>query len=479
MDTSSDSNSMTKAAGLSGAAAAAAPGDKTPGDKTPEPQVKRFNNGWTKELEHLFAEWADKAACYRWMHERTGRIFYQSDQSLMFPIIILSTVTGAANFALGSVVNDPTTKNYAQLGLGGLSIISGILTTIANRLGYASGSEAHRTAAISWGKFNRLIGIELSLHPKERMDAFAFMKMFRVELDRLIEQSPSIPENVISAFVVEFKTATDVRKPDIAGELEHTKVFVDTGSRLQKIAQEAAVNIAYKKGILKQMVLTDLDGKIKKIADETLKSAASAASLATIAAAQAKLAAGSNVSNISNETHEKQKADRTAEIVSIQKAKVVGALSKKFAAGSVAGPKPSLPKPLVMVNTIPTAIPQDVIVNVDSEKEKNIYTDFTGSSPAPVSAPVLAPVQDATPVVETESKAEEVVAEEAAATAAVPAVAVAAAPAAPFSIPSPAPVSTVPESELLAGWTQHVGKSGKTFYYNAATKTTQWDRPIA
>ena len=71
----------------------------TPGEKTPEPQIKRFNNGWTKELEHLFAEWADKAACYRWMHERTGRIFYQSDQSLMFPIIILSTVTGAAQHA--------------------------------------------------------------------------------------------------------------------------------------------------------------------------------------------------------------------------------------------------------------------------------------------------------------------------------------------------------------------------------------------
>ena len=55
MDNSSDSNS--KAAG-----AGAAPGEKTPGEKTPEPQVKRFNNGWTKELESLFAEWADKAA---------------------------------------------------------------------------------------------------------------------------------------------------------------------------------------------------------------------------------------------------------------------------------------------------------------------------------------------------------------------------------------------------------------------------------
>ena len=475
MDSTSDLNSNTKTASAGAGTGATNTAGATPGEKTPEPQIKRFNNGWTKELEHLFAEWADKAACYRWMHERTGRIFYQSDQSLMFPIIILSTVTGAANFALGSVVNDPTIKNYAQLGLGGLSIISGILTTIANRLGYASGSEAHRTAAISWGKFNRLIGIELSLHPKERMDAFAFMKMFRVELDRLIEQSPSIPENVIKAFVVEFKTATDVRKPDIAGELEHTKVFVDTGSRLQKIAQEAAVNIAYKKGILKQMVLTDLDSKIKKIADDSLKTASAAATLATIAAASAKLNAASAVSNVSNETHEKQKADRNAEIVSIQKAKVVGALSKKFAAGSFPGPKPSLPKPLVMLNTIPTVIPQDTVINVDGEKEKNIYVDFTEQAAA-------APTQDAMPVTEstgTESNTEEVVAEEVAATAAVPAVAPAAAPAAPFSIPSPAPVSVVPETELPSGWTEHVGKSGKTFYYNAATKTTQWDRPIA
>ena len=164
-------------------------------------------------------------------------------------------------------------------------------------------------------------------------------------------------------------------------------------------------------------------------------------------------------------------------IVSIQKAKVVGALSKKFAAGSIIGPKPSVAKPLVMVNMIPTVIPQDVIINVDSEKEKNIYTDFTSASPPPTTSPV--PSQDAT-VVETtvsETKVEETVSEEA--TAEVPPVSSAVASAAPFSIPSPAPVSVVPESELPAGWTQHVGKSGKTFYYKAETKTTQWYRPIA
>jgi len=229
------------------------------------PDKARPFNGWTKELEVLFAEWADKAACYRWMHDKTGRMYQARDQAFMFPIIILSTVGGAANFAMNSISQDPTIQTYIQLGLGGLSIATGILTTIANRLGYASASEAHRGASISWGKFNRLIVIEMSLHPDERMEAFAFMKMFRIELDRLIEQSPTIPEAIINSFIYEFKETLDVKKPDITGDLEHTRVFSDSNTRLKQIAQDAAMTLNLKKGILKQLVLDDLDAKIRKI----------------------------------------------------------------------------------------------------------------------------------------------------------------------------------------------------------------------
>lgn len=249
------------------------PVEKTPDseDKSEEPQVKRFLNGWTKELEVLFADWGDRAACYRWMHEKTGRMYHARDQGLMFPVIILSTIAGAANFAMNSISQNPAIQTYVQLGLGGLSITTGILTTIANRLGYASASEAHRGASISWGKFNRLIVIELALHPDERMDAFAFMKMFRIELDRLIEQSPSIPELIIRRFIYEFKEFTDVKKPDITGEIEHTSVFSDTNTRLKKIAEEAAITISQKKGLLKQLVLDDLDVKMRKMVREAIK----------------------------------------------------------------------------------------------------------------------------------------------------------------------------------------------------------------
>jgi hypothetical protein len=189
----------------------------------------------------------------------------------MLPIIILSTVGGAANFAMSSISQDRTTQNYIQLGLGGISIFTGILTTIANRLGYASSAEAHRGASVQWGKFNRLIIIELSLHPDERMEAFAFLKMFRIELDRLIEQSPSIPDNIIQSFIYEFKEMTDIKRPDITGNIEHTKVFSDSNTRLKKIAEEAALTLAHKKGILKQLVLDDLDAKVRNIVRDTVK----------------------------------------------------------------------------------------------------------------------------------------------------------------------------------------------------------------
>lgn len=227
--------------------------------------TKKFQNGWTQELEELIADWGDKALVYRWLHERTSLLFKNNDQALMIPVIVLSTLTGTANFGMGSFFGDDVNgQRIAQLGVGGISIIAGVLTTLANYYGYSKCAETHRTSGVSWGKFNRFISIELRLHPDERMDSKSFLKMFRIELDRLIEQAPSIPNSVINEFKILFEES-DVHLPDILGVMEHTKVFADSNSRLKKVAVEAALAIQQKKGILKQLVLDDLDNKIQKI----------------------------------------------------------------------------------------------------------------------------------------------------------------------------------------------------------------------
>lgn len=253
-------------------------GQATPSVETPTPSglvKKKFLNGWTSELEDMMADWADKAACYRWMHEKTSVMYGGRDRSFNIPVIILSGFTAGANFALGSIFDpeDQEAKKWAQIGLGGASLITGIIQTLMNFYNYAKGSEAHRVAGISWGKFNRLLCIEMRLHPDERMDSNNFLKMFRIELDRLIEQSPVIPEKIIQQFNGLFKN-TDIVKPEITGILQHTRVYKDNGARLKRLAAEATIALGHKKTVIKQLVLDDLEGKTRKTAIEEARKVA-------------------------------------------------------------------------------------------------------------------------------------------------------------------------------------------------------------
>jgi hypothetical protein len=244
---------------------------------TPGPQTalvkaekkKKPNNGWTVSLETLVAEWADKASCYRWMHDKAAARFASSNLYLTFPVILLSTITGTASFGInGLLPDDPVYPKYAGAAIGIVSLIIALIQTMSNTLRFAQQSEGHRVAGISWGKFQRFIGIELSLHPDERMDAISFLKMARVEQDRLIEQSPAIPESIIKMFEIEHRKRTDIKRPEIAGGVEHTRVFTDKDSRLVKLASEAALMISHKKKLMADLVTADLDKRIVEKARE-------------------------------------------------------------------------------------------------------------------------------------------------------------------------------------------------------------------
>ena len=235
--------------------------------------VKRFMNGWTKEQETLMGEWADIAACYRWLHDRAEKKFSSSNMRLTIPVIILSTLTGTANFAINSFIppDDNTLKGYVQAGIGAVSIFAGILTTLGNFLRYAQGSEAHRVASIAWGKFQRLIAVEIAIHPNERIDAMDFLKICRQDLDRLIEQSPPIPDGIIADFEREFKDIPNLKRPDICHGIEHTRAFDSSKTRLMGLASEAALHLKIRKRALRDDILPDVDSRISMALEERLK----------------------------------------------------------------------------------------------------------------------------------------------------------------------------------------------------------------
>ena len=85
------------------------------------------NQPWTPEQEKLLASWSEKAAGYRWLHMR---------YAFTIPVIILSTLTGTANFAMDSFVPEEH-KQMAMACVGGVNIFAGILSTLQNFLRYA------------------------------------------------------------------------------------------------------------------------------------------------------------------------------------------------------------------------------------------------------------------------------------------------------------------------------------------------------
>ncbi len=178
---------------------------------------------WTKEAEDLLADWSEKASCYRWLHDRCEKKYRRRYYSFSIPVIILSTLTGAANVGLSSYVPEKN-QSTAQAIVGGVNIFAGILGTLQNFLRVAEQMENHRVSGIAWSKLQRSIQIELSLDCSRRSPCHDFLNICRSEYDRLIEQSPLISDDIINTFKIRFKDY-EVSKPSICNGLDKITIF--------------------------------------------------------------------------------------------------------------------------------------------------------------------------------------------------------------------------------------------------------------
>jgi len=169
---------------------------------------------WHQQQEVVLKGWAEAAACYRYMHHQSFQKFRKSNMRYTLPVIILSTITGTANFAQDSF--GPGLKPYVAPGIGGLNLIAGLIATVSQFLKLSEYMESHRAAANSFGKFSRNIRLELSLPLKDRTkDGPVLIEECRAEYDRLLEQSPTIPQEILEEFEFSYNKEKGMTKPEI------------------------------------------------------------------------------------------------------------------------------------------------------------------------------------------------------------------------------------------------------------------------
>jgi len=181
---------------------------------------------WTVEHEAILIEWADKAMCYRWLHSRANMLYSTLNAWYTIPVIVISTLTGTANFAQDRVPLEY--QSYYVMIVGGFNILAGIITTIQQFLKITQLNEAHRVSGIAWDKFYRNVKIELAKHPSERTPVTQMIKLCKEEFDRLMETSPVIPDKIVESFKKHFQNSDNyikIVKPEICDVLVSTDTF--------------------------------------------------------------------------------------------------------------------------------------------------------------------------------------------------------------------------------------------------------------
>jgi hypothetical protein len=83
---------------------------------------------WNDALEKLLCEEAEKCMGMAWMHNKSEVYFTIRNNWLQIPIIIISTITGAASVGSSSLF--PGNTQAASVGVGGASILVSILGLI-------------------------------------------------------------------------------------------------------------------------------------------------------------------------------------------------------------------------------------------------------------------------------------------------------------------------------------------------------------
>ena len=179
-------------------------------------------NTWNSSHEILLASIGDKANCMRWMHTQSQLHFEHLNFWFTIPSVAVTALAGSATIALPRLSDDQ--QEAATVVVGCMTLLSGLLTSINQFMKTPQFSEGHRIASLAYSKMHRVISSELALRRDQRSPAQGFLKMIRMEQDRLEESSPIILDSIIRLFNHKVESNITLEKPEIVGDLDHIAI---------------------------------------------------------------------------------------------------------------------------------------------------------------------------------------------------------------------------------------------------------------
>jgi hypothetical protein len=171
------------------------------------------SHDWNAQHELILRQWGETCACYRFMHNRAYLLYKDLNMRFSLPVIVLSTITGTANFAQSTLPE--SWKAFAPSAIGCLNLVAGLVATVAQFLKVNELMENHRAASLAHSLLSRNIRLMVAIPYSERKTGgLKFVEDSKTEFDRLLEQSPAIPKKIMLNFEQIYPTDNLFTRPD-------------------------------------------------------------------------------------------------------------------------------------------------------------------------------------------------------------------------------------------------------------------------
>lgn len=175
---------------------------------------------YTESERELLLSWKEKAGGWRWLHYNSMHHYKNINSRFVYSSIVLSTLAGAGGFSTAGSIDSQTTtmgkvQFYMGYVIGATNVIIGLINSFQRFGKAAEKTELHASAAMQYAMLYRLIETEMNLSEHHQRDELVIT--VRQEMDRLLSQSPSIPQKIVDQYNKTFPNA--INKPDVCNGL--------------------------------------------------------------------------------------------------------------------------------------------------------------------------------------------------------------------------------------------------------------------
>jgi hypothetical protein len=198
------------------------------------------NITWDDAIEKILSELGDEAQINAYLHKKAQEHFTIKNIKFQLPIIVLSALSGTGNFISA---NFPAYSEYIILGVGGVSIFTSIISSVAQFLQVSQLSENHRMSYLSWEKFHSTIKFQLNKRRIARDNIKDFIGLIIPEYQRLKEISADIPKHILESIKNNKKKLKDMQVPYMLNGFHPVKPYQEKEDEEDDANNDGLINI--------------------------------------------------------------------------------------------------------------------------------------------------------------------------------------------------------------------------------------------